>query len=211
MKKLMIIILCLLVVGVVTADAQKRKSYKAKSTQKRVVKKKKVPVDTLNIFSYLEEHGRETTGVRLRKIGNDYMLTAVRTDDIRIDMDRAIALSKQRTDEMFASGRFDIDIAEGRAFRAQMIPGIETKVDKTVADKVIAMIEEGKLLEMEKYYTTKEEEQLTGGSWWNVTLQLPGKPAVSSGGRNGLGPQEVFDIYNFLFDQEVTYKYKRKK
>ena len=110
MKKLMIMILCLLVVGVVTADAQKRKSYKVKSTQKRVVKKK-VPVDSVVIFSYLEEHGVVTTGVQLRRKGNDYLLTAVETNDIRIDMERAIALSKEITSERLANGYLEMEMA----------------------------------------------------------------------------------------------------
>ena len=181
MKKLMIMILCLLVVGVVTADAQKRKSYKVKSTQKRVVKKK-VPVDSVVIFSYLEEHGVVTTGVQLRRKGNDYLLTAVETNDIRIDMERAIALSKEITSERLANGYLEMEMARGDVIRAAMIPGIETKVDKSVVDQVVSMAEKGNLQEMESYYTRKEFEEISGGSRWKVTMQLPEKSAVSSGG-----------------------------
>ena len=208
----MIMILCLLVVGVVTADAQKRKSYKVKSTQKRVVKKK-VPVDSVVIFSYLEEHGVVTTGVQLRRKGNDYLLTAVETNDIRIDMERAIALSKEITSERLANGYLEMEMARGDVIRAAMIPGIETKVDKSVVDQVVSMAEKGNLQEMESemesYYTRKEFEEISGGSRWKVTMQLPGKSAVSSGGRNNLGPSAVFEIFRFLYEQEV--KLKRKK
>ena len=208
MKKLMIMILCLLVVGVVTADAQKRKSYKVKSTQKRVVKKK-VPVDSVVIFSYLEEHGVVTTGVQLRRKGNDYLLTAVEINDIRIDMERAIALSKEITSERLANGYLEMEMARGDVIRAAMIPGIETKVDKSVVDQVVSMAEKGNLQEMKSYYTRKEFEEISGGSRWKVTMQLPGKSAVSSGGRNNLGPSAVFEIFRFLYEQEV--KLKRKK
>ncbi len=192
----MIMILCLLVVGVVTADAQKRKSYKVKSTQKRVVKKK-VPVDSVVIFSYLDRKG------------NEYLLTAVETNDIRIDMERAIALSKEITSERLVNGYLEMEMARGDVIRAAMIPGIETKVDKSVVDQVVSMAEKGNLQEMKSYYTRKEFEEISGGSRWKVTMQLPGKSAVSSGGRNNLGPSAVFEIFRFLYEQEV--KLKRKK
>lgn len=153
----------------------------------------------------------ETTGVRLRRIGNDYLLTAILTEVIRADMDRLIASSRERTDEMLAYGRFSHEIEMGDAIVISQIPGIEVKVPKSVADKVVQMAEEGGLAEMKSYYITEEDERLVGGSWWSLRMRLPGKEPVSSGGRNGMGPNVVFKIYQNLFHQKVIYKKKTRK
>lgn len=211
MRKLLFMIICLLVMGVATADAQKHRSSKKKKSHKTVRVVSTQPKDTVVIFAFTEEQGMETTGVRLRRIGNDYMLTAILTEVIRADMDRLIASSRERTDEMLSNGRFIHEMERGDSIVISQIPGIEVKVPKSVADKVVQMAEEGGLAEMKSYYTTEEDERLVGGSWWSLRMRLPGKEPVSSGGRNGMGPNVVFKIYQNLFYQKVIYKKKTRK
>lgn len=211
MRKLLFMILCLFVMGITTADAQKHKSSKLKKHNKTVRVVTKQPKDTVVIFEFTDEHGMETTGVRLRRIGNDYLLTAILTDVIRADIDRLIASSRERTDEMMSYGRLSREMERGDSIVISEIPGIEVKVPKSVADKVVRMAEEGGLNEMKSYYTMEEKENVPGGSWWNLQMRLPGKDLVSSGGRNGMGPRAVFNIYETLFFQKVIYKKKTKK
>ena len=211
MRKLLFMILCLLVLGVATADAQKHKSSKKKKHHRTVKVKTTQPKDTALIFAFTDEHGMETTGVRLRRIGNDYLLTAILTEVIRADMDQLIATSRERTDEMIANGYFEREMELGDSIVISKIPGIELKVPKSVVDKVVRMADEGGLNEMKSYYTTEDGDRMPGGSWWNLQMQLPGKELVSSGGRNDMGPREVFKIYETLFFQKVIYKKKTKK
>ena len=57
MKKSLILLLCLLMMGVVDADAQKRRTKRVVKTQQTVRKKQKQPVDSAVIFAYWDEHG----------------------------------------------------------------------------------------------------------------------------------------------------------
>ena len=163
MKKSLILLLCLLMMGVVDADAQKRRTKRVVKTQQTVRKKQKQPVDSAVIFAYWDEHGVVTTGVQLRRKGNEYLLTAITVDVIRISLQEGLDFSKRKTNPL------------------------------------------------KGYYTTEDEERMTGGSWWNMEMQFPGKEKVSSGGRNSNGPRWVFDVYDYLYNLKVKNKWKTKR
>lgn len=213
MRKCLFIILCLLVMGTVNADAQKqkRKPKRAVKTLRTVKAKQKQPVDSVVIFAYWTEHGVETSGVQLRRKGNDYLLTAILTENIRISLQQALDYSKRTTQERISNGWLDEEVSFDDSIRISQMPGMEVKVPKKVADKVAEMVAEGYTNPLKRYYTTEEDEYLTGGSWWSMKMQLPGKELVSSGGRNSNGPSWVFDVYDYLFSLKVKNKWKMKR
>ena len=200
MKKSLILLLCLLMMGVGDADAQKRRTKRVVKTQQTVRKKRKQPVDSVVIFAYWDEHGVVTSGVKLRRKGNDYLLTAITVDVIRISLQEGLDFSKRKTAERFAD-----------SIRICQMPGMEVKVPKVVADKVTEMAAVGYSKPLKGYYTNEEEERMTGGSWWNMEMQLPGEEKVASGGRNSNGPRWVFDVYDYLYNLKVKNKWKMKR
>ena len=213
MRKCLFIIICLLVMGTVNADAQKqkRKPKRAVKTLRTVKAKQKQPVDSVAIFAYWTEHGVETSGVQLRRKGNDYLLTAILTENIRISLQQALDYSKRTTQERISNGWLDEEVSFDDSIRISQMPGMEVKVPKKVADKVAEMVAEGYSKPLKGYYTTDAEEQMTGGSWWNMVMQLPGKEKVASGGRNSNGPRWVFDVYDYLYSLKVKNKWKMKR
>lgn len=211
MKKSLFLLLCLLMMGVVNADAQKRKTRRPVKTQRTVRKKPKLPVDSVVIFAYWDEHGVVTSGVQLRRKGNDYLLTAVMTDNIRISLQEGIDFSRRETEERMANWGLDNEIRFADSIRINQMPGMEAKVPKAVVDKVVEMAAEGYSKPLKGYYTTEEENKTPGGSWWNMEMQLPGKEKVSSGGRNSNGPGWVFNVYHYLYDLKVKNKWKMKR
>lgn len=197
--------------GVADADAQKRKTKRVVKTQQTIRNKQKLPVDSVVIFAYWDEHGMETTGVQLRRKGNQYLLSVALTEVIRITLQEGLDFSRKRTEERIANGWFDDEMRTADSICICKVPGLEMKVSKAVADKVAEMASEGYTKPLERYYTTEEEERLTGGSWWNMEMQLPGKEKVVSGGRNNNGPAWVFKVYDYLFTQKVKNKWKVKR
>ena len=145
MRKCLFIILCLLVMGTVNADAQtqKRKPKRAVKTLRTVKAKQKQPVDSVVIFAYWTEHGVETSGVQLRRKGNDYLLTAILTENIRISLQQALDYSKRTTQERISNGWLDEEVSFDDSIRISQMPGMEVKVPKKVADKVVEMAAEG--------------------------------------------------------------------
>ena len=211
MKKSLILLLCLLMMGVVDADAQKRRTKRVVKTQQTVRKKQKQPVDSAVIFAYWDEHGVVTTGVQLRRKGNEYLLTAITVDVIRISLQEGLDFSKRKTAERIANGWLDEEVRFADSIRICQMPGMEVKVPKVVADKVTEMAAVGYSNPLKGYYTTEDEERMTGGSWWNMEMQFPGKEKVSSGGRNSNGPRWVFDVYDYLYNLKVKNKWKTKR
>ena len=211
MRKYLLIILCLFMMGIINADAQKRRTKRVVKTQQTIRKTQKQPVDSVVIYAYWDEHGVQTTGVCLRRKGNDYLLTAMMTEDIRISMQEALDFSKRRTKERLDNGWIVDDVRFADSICIWKMPGMEVKVPKAVADKVAEMAAEGYSKPLKGYYTTEEEEMLTGGSWWSMEMQLPGKERVFSGGRNSNGPAWVFNVYDYLFNQKIKNKWKMKR
>ena len=210
-KCFLLVLSCMLVLGVADAYAQKKKTRRPVKTRRITPKKQKLPVDSVVIFAYWTEHGVETSGVQLRRKGNDYLLTAILTENIRTSLQQALDYSKRTTQERISNGWLDEEVSFDDSIRISQMPGMEVKVPKTVADKVAEMAAEGYSSPLKKYYTTEEDEYLTGGSWWSMKMQLPGKELVSSGGRNSNGPRWVFDVYDYLYSLKVKNKWKMKR
>ena len=200
--------MCIVAFGMVSACAQNVKKRKVTRTPRVINKKLTQSVDTLNIFTFLQERGVTETGVQLRQAGNDYLLTSVSAEIMREDFDTVKREAKAKTEKALSEGYLMQELMIGVPIKSNMISGIEVKVPKSVADHVVELAEAGKLQDMKSNYVTKEDAYTTGGSSWTLEMQLPGKEKVLSGGRNHNGPSAVFDIFYYLFELEVDYKQK---
>ena len=148
--------------------------------------------------------------LQAKKAEKRLLLTAITVDVIRISLQEGLDFSKRKTAERLANGWLEEEVRFADSIRICQMPGMEVKVPKVVADKVAEMAVVGYSNPLKGYYTTEDEERMTGGSWWNMEMQLSGKEKVATGGRNSNGPRWVFDVYDYLYNLKVKNKWKMK-